>query len=104
MLPHTVTLTKKTGVNTKGQPTYSAPVTIRFVRYETAKKNALTALGDQRNDTGLLFYDERNSVPSGVVFTPGDKVSFGGASFVVRDVSFEYADLATKHHQEVALV
>lgn len=77
---------------------------VKFVRFETAKKNALTALGEQRNDEGVLFYDEVSSVPTGVVFTPGDKVVFHGVSYVVRDVSSEYAERATRHHQEVYLV
>lgn len=104
LLPHTATLKKATGVDARGKPTYADDVTLNYIRFETARKNALTALGEQRNDLGVLFFDMQNSLPAGTTFAVNDQVIFEGRTFTVREVTPEYTVYGNPHHYEVALV
>ncbi len=103
LLPHTVTLKKPGEPDARGKVTYTDS-TLNYVRFETARKNALTALGEQRNDLGVLFFDMQNSLPAGTVFAVNDQVIFEGRTFTVREVTPEYTVYGNPHHYEVALV
>lgn len=104
LLPHTASLKKVTGLDARGKPTYAEDVTLSYVRFETARKNALTALGEQRNDLGLLFFDVQNSHPAETVFSVNDQIEFGERTFTIREVTPEYTVYGKPHHYEVALV
>ena len=103
LLPHSVTLKKPGAPDARGKVTYTDS-TLNFVRFETARKNALTALGEQRNDLGVLFFDMQNSLPAGTTFAVNDQVIFEGRTFTVREVTPEYTVYGNPHHYEVALV
>jgi hypothetical protein len=104
ILPHTATLKHPTGTDARGKKTYAADVALSYVRFEIAKKTALTSLGEQKNDVGLLFFDEMNSLPTGAAFAKLDEIVINGQTLTVREVTPEYADDGTPHHQEIALV
>lgn len=104
LLPHTATLKKVTGIDARGKPTYADDVILNYVRFETARKNALTSLGEQRNDLGVLFFDVQNSHPAGATFDVNDQIAFGGRTFTIREVTPEYTVHGNPHHYEVALV
>lgn len=104
LLVHSATYEKWTGTTDRdGVKVFETAVTLDDVRLEPAKKSILSVLGEFKNDKYLLFYDGRNSTPSGVVFNKGDKVTFSGSSMTVRDAEPLYADDNEIHHWEVYL-
>ena len=103
LLPHTVTLKKPGEPDARGKVTYTE-TTLNYVRFETARKNALTALGEQRNDLGLLFFDVQNSHPAETVFSVNNQIVFGERTFTIREVTPEYTVYGKPHHYEIALV
>ena len=104
LLPHTATYKQLTGVDGRGKKTYATGVAVAYVRFETAKKNAFTALGEQKNDRAVLFYDCVNSYPIGIEFAPGDVLVFDGQDYEVRESVPEWSVFGVPHHYEVALV
>jgi hypothetical protein len=104
LLPHTATYKKFTGVSARGVPTFATAVTLNFVRFEVAKKNAFTSLGEQRNDSLIMFFDCFNSLPVGTVFNAQDVVTYEGQDYIVREDIPEPAIQSRPHHYEVALV
>ena len=104
ILPHTASLKKLTGIDSRGNATYATAVDLNYVRLEVARKNALTSLGEQRNDSMVLFFDVINSLPAGTEFAINDVVTFGGRDYTVREAVAEYTVYGTPHHYEVALV
>jgi len=103
-MPHSATYKKLTGLDAWGKKTYATSVTLNYIRIERAKKNALTALGEQKNDSLVLFFDCVNSLPVGTSFSPGDVITFGTQDYTVREQVDEYTVYGTPHHYEVALV
>jgi len=103
LLPHTATLKKPGEPDARGKVTYTES-TLNYIRFETARKNALTALGEQRNDLGVLFFDMQNSLPADTTFDVNDQIVFGGRTFTIREVTPEYTVHGSPHHYEVALV
>jgi hypothetical protein len=99
-LKHTCTLEPYTGMSA-GAPTYGTSVALSRVRFEPIKQNAMTSLGDMRNDKFLLFFDCRNSLPLGRTFAIKDKITFGSQVLSVRAVTPCYGDATTVHHYEV---
>lgn len=63
VLIHSATYAHYTGTDRSGEKTYGAEQTLQFVRFEVSKQNALTALGDQKNDRYTMYYDCENSLP-----------------------------------------
>jgi hypothetical protein len=80
---------------------YGTSVALSRVRFEPIKQNAMTSLGDMRNDKFLLFFDCRNSLPLGRTFAIKDKITFGSQVLSVRAVTPCYGDASTVHHYEV---
>ena len=103
MLPHTATLKRATGIDENLNKTYAATVTLNFVRFEPAKKTALTSLGEQRDDKMVLFFDCLNSLPFGQTFEQLDEIEFNGIKLSIREVNPEYTVYGTPHHYEIYL-
>lgn len=103
LLPHSASFASYAG--TVGSvKTYSTAVDMSFVRFESAKQNAMTSLGEMKSDRYLLFIDCVNSRPLGIVPKVLDKVVFSGATLAARKVTACYGDNAEVHHYEVNLV
>jgi len=83
---------------------YGTAVTLTHVRLEPVKQNAMTSLGDMKNDRFLLFFDCKNSLPVGRTFSMKDRITFGGQALSVRKVTPCYGDDSTVHHYEVNCV
>lgn len=83
---------------------YGEEVDLEFVRIEPVKQNAMTALGDMKNDRVNLFYDCVNSRPIGLEFKVNDVVTFGGVAYTVRKTAPIYGSGTAIHHWEVACV
>ena len=62
LLPHTATLKKPDWLDAR-EGKRTPTIQLNYIRFETARKNALTSLGEQRNDLGVLFFDMQNSLP-----------------------------------------
>jgi hypothetical protein len=104
MLPHTATYKKLTGIDGRGNKTYATGVALAYVRFESAKKNAFTALGEQKNDRAIMFFDCVNSYPVGTAFATGDVLTYSSQDYEVREVIKECAFDSNPHHYEVMLV
>ena len=103
LLPDTGTYTPYAGtVNSK--KTYGTALPMTYIRAEVVKQNAMTSLGDMKNDKITVFYDCVNSTPSGITFKADDKITVGGVDYTVRRaVTFKGLGAAI-HHWEVACV
>lgn len=76
---------------------------LTFVRFEPTSKLVMSKDNREWQLEVLMFYDQRNSRPSGLTFAEGDKVTFNGQDYTV--VSNDYLhDEKGLHHQEVGLV
>ena len=103
LLPHKASYAAYAGT-VNSVKTYATAVDLSFVRFEPAKQNAMTSLGEMKNDRYLLFIDAINSRPLGLVPKMLDKVVFSGATLSARKVTACYGDSAEVHHYEVNLV
>jgi Minor capsid protein len=83
---------------------YGTSVSLSYVRLEPVKHNAMTSLGEMKDDKFLLFFDCKNSLPVGRTFAKKDKITFGALILSVRIVTPCYGDDATVHHYEVNCV
>lgn len=102
LLPHTAILEPFDKIE-GSVPTYLAAVTLTFVRCEPVRHNAMTNLGEARNDKLTLFYDPKTSRPAGLVPTKKSKVTIDGVAYQVREVVPCYGSGPSVHHYEVAL-
>lgn len=102
-LKHTCTLEPYSGM-VAGAPTYGASVTLSRVRLEPVKHNALTGLGEMKDDKFILFFDTRNSLPSGQTFAKKARVTFDSIALTIREIVPCYGDSASVHHYEVHCV
>lgn len=103
LLPHNATLEPYLGT-VNSLPNYGPAVTLLHVRFEPVKQNAMTSLGDMKNDRFLLIFDCLNSLPAGTVFAIKDRITFNGATLSARKVTPCYGDSAAVHHYEVNCV
>lgn len=103
LLVHSCTLTPYAGT-VNSVKTYGTAVALTFVRFEPVKQNAMTSLGEMKNDCFTLFLDCVNSRPAGIVPAMGDKITFGTLVLSVRKVTFCYGSMPEVHHYEVACV
>lgn len=101
-LPHTITLSKLSGVDAWNKPTYSAGELITFVRYENVKKNLLNSQGENKDDKGVLFVDFLNSSPR-LAYSKGDKITFRDNEYTIRQVDELFGDSEEVHHYEIYL-
>ena len=103
LLPHSGTYEPYTG--TVGSvKTYGALVTMYRVRFEPVKQNAMTSLGDMKNDRFLLIYDCHNSQPEALTFKANDRIVYAGITLSVRKATSFFADSGEVHHYEVNCV
>jgi hypothetical protein len=103
LLPHSAKYKPYTGtVGSVKQ--YGTEVDLEHVRLEPVKQNAMTSLGDMKNDRVAVFYDCVNSRPAGLVFKTGDVITFDSVAYTVRKASPVYGMGQAVHHWEVACV
>lgn len=91
LLIHSAVLTPQGTPDADGNSTPGTAVTLERVRVQVAKQNAMTALGDAKNDALYLYYDCTLSDPSGQTFAINDKVTFSGDAYKIRRVEPHYA-------------
>lgn len=83
---------------------FTPAIDLKFVRFEPVKQNAMTSLGEMKNDRFVMVYDCRNSTPVGTTFKFNDEITWGTFVLVVRKVSTGIDDTANPHHLEVSIV
>lgn len=102
LLPHTGKYAPYNGT-VSSVKTYGTEVDLLYVRFEPVKQNAMTSLGEMKNDSFIMFYDPVNSSPS-IVPKINDKITAFGVARVVRKVTTLFTQSSTVHHYEVNLV
>lgn len=76
---------EKTGENAYCEPVYGTGVTISRFLAEAPKKTSITSLGEQANDTLVIYFDSRKSLPLGQAFVAGDKITYRSKDYIVRE-------------------
>jgi hypothetical protein len=102
LLPHTATVERYIGTNKNG-PVYGEPIDLENIRVVPVKQNALSSLGDAKNDRFLVFIDCKNSKPVQFVLAIKDRLTFQGQVMAVRTISPFYGTGREVHHYEVRL-
>lgn len=104
MLTHSADYYPVIGLDARGKPTYGTKVSLSAVRFTSKiKQNVMIATGEQKNDKGALYFDSSISRPSGQTFEKNGKIVYGGASYLIRDISDPSGDGGV-HHVRLALV
>lgn len=103
ILTHSATLYPYTNT-VNSVKTYGTAVNLTQVRVRSVKQNAMTSLGEMKNDKFLLTYDCVNSLPLATTFKAQDKIVYGASTLAVRAVTTATGDGDTPHHYEVSLV
>ena len=104
LLPHTVTLHKK--VNSGGryeEDSLDSGIRIAYVRMEPSSRIVRDKNGAEIQLAATLFYDCKNSTPSGIAFKVDDVIVFNGQKHRVQIVEPSY-DRNKLHHYELGLV
>lgn len=102
-LPHAAQLSPCTGSDSWGKEEYGKAVSLRYVRLEPSSRIVRDKQNTERQLLAVMFYDCKNSLPAGITFTDGSKVSFGGHEYTVAVVDTLYADGSAPHHYELGL-
>lgn len=104
VLPHTVMLNAPGQTDAWGRETDRPMATeIRFVRIEPSSKLVTDTQNRQIQLSALLFYDCTNSIPRGVDWKQGQRITFNNQQFTVQFVEPLYAARAL-HHYEIGLI
>lgn len=85
-----------------GNIAFSEPQKLSFIRIDDGKTLKRDGFENSDVSSAILIYDCRNSLPKSFVFSLGQRISFGGRSFSVSDISFYY-EKKLLHHIEVTL-
>lgn len=103
LLPHAVTLFRKTSEDIWGAEQLDAGIELIRVRMEPSSRIVRDKNNAEIQLAATLFYDCRNSYPSGVTFQLDDVVVFNGQKHQVKMIEPLY-DMMRLHHYEIGLV
>lgn len=104
LLPHTVMLHKKK--NSGGryeEDSLDYGIKLAYVRMEPSGRIVRDKNGAEIQLAATLFYDCKNSTPSGIMFKVDDVIVFNGQKHRVQVVEPLY-DRRNLHHYELGLV
>lgn len=101
ILIHTATL-QTAALDRDQSPTYTPVASLSRIRVEPSSKQVIGSDGTQKQLSGVLFFDVRNSKPAGTAFVVGQYVLFNGNEYRVETVDTLY-DKRKLHHYEVGL-
>ncbi len=77
--------------------------TLTSVRFEPSSKRVLAKDGKEKQLTGLLFYDVKNSEPCDHIFKRGDIIRFMGEDYHIETIKPVTAFRGV-HHYELGLI
>lgn len=103
LLPHTVALFRKTSEDIWGAEQLDAGVELTRVRMEPSSRIVRDKNNAEIQLAATLFYDCRNSRPSGVEVQLDDIVVFNGQKHQVKMIEPLY-EKKRLHHYEIGLV
>lgn len=104
LLQHSATLYQYTGT-VNGADQFGTAVSLGHIYVEPAKQNAMTSLGDSKNDTFRIWFDRVNSTPTGQTFKVKDKIVYDGLTCRIRKAQpIKPATSNVLHHWELNLV
>lgn len=86
-----------------GNVIYANEQPLRFVRFEPSSKLVLSKDNQELQLSLLMFYDQHNSSPAGLIFEVDEQIEYRGKKYtiVLNDLEHDESGL---HHQEVGLV
>jgi len=101
ILIHTATL-QTAALDRDQNRTYATVAALSRIRVEPSSKQVIGSDGTQKQISGVLFFDVRNSKPAGTAFVVGQYVLWNGNEYRVETVDPQY-DKRKLHHYEVGL-
>ena len=101
LLNHSATL-QQAQTDAYGLMTLTTLANLTRVRVEPISESALDKDGERVQRTALLIYDARNSLPAGVTFAVGQRVTLEGTAYRVTAVK-RCEDGRGLHHVEIGL-
>jgi hypothetical protein len=104
LLIHSATLTPAGAPDADGNATPGTAVNLSKVRVMMAKQNAMTALGDAKDDELIMYFDCKASLPAGTTFKADDVITFSSVNYKVRKVSTHYSVNQQPEYYKVALI
>lgn len=103
LLIHSAKLLEVSTENTWQSEETAEIATLKNIRIEPLSKLVTAKDNTQVTLTAVLFYDCKNSRPSGVAFKQGQKVVFNGVEHIVETIEPLY-DGQKLHHYELGLI
>lgn len=103
LLIHSAKLLEVSKDNTWQSEETTETATLKNIRIEPLSKLVTAKDNTQVTLTAVLFYDCKNSRPSGVAFKQGQKVVFNGVEHIVETIEPLY-DGQKLHHYELGLI
>lgn len=103
LLIHSAKLFEVSTENTWQSEETTEIATLKNIRIEPLSKLVTAKDNTQVTLTAVLFYDCKNSRPSGVNFKQGQKIIFGGIEHVVETIEPIY-DGQKLHHYELGMI
>ena len=84
---------------------YGTTASLSNIAMFPAKQNAMTSLGEMKNDLYVMYFDAANSLPAATTFKVKDKIVYNSQNLEVRKATPQ-PDLTTgqTHHWELNLV
>lgn len=101
MLIHAATLQAYT-TDAWQTKTLSTVASLTQIRVDPSSKQVIATDGTTKQLTATLYYDVRNSKPTGVTFALGQLVAYGGNTYRAEAIEPMY-DARKLHHYEVGL-
>lgn len=90
-----------------GNETHASNRQLLRVRFEPSNKVITTEAASRTNSevrlSAVMFYDARNSNPTGITFEIGDEIQFSGKRYRVQLIDMLYDD-SIFHHAELGLI
>lgn len=103
LLIHTVALQRETSEDVWGKETLGQETKLKYVRVEPSSRIVRNKNGAEVQLAATLFYDCRNSRPSGITFQEDDIILFNGQKHKVQTIEPLY-DEKKLHHYEMGLI
>lgn len=101
-LPHSCVLSSVIGKDVWGKEEITQ-IELSHVRIEPCRKKDYSLQNELSAPRAKLFFDAVNSLPQGIEFVTGDKITFFGTEYTITEAAPYYADTSKLHHWEVLL-
>lgn len=106
LLPHRATLRRHSADQTNQWDdvvSKGKPIELKYVRFEPTSKVLISATNEEVQLTAYMFYDCRNSSPTGLRFALKDRICFDGVEYEIVDGIIPETAHQQLHHYELGL-